>query len=47
VIGWPLGKAGRKLFAGTALFAGGTLCGYSRQTWVVLKDRAADRNGSF
>jgi hypothetical protein len=27
VTGWPIGKQGRKLFAGTALFAEGRLCG--------------------
>ena len=34
---WPIGREGRKLFSGTALFAAdGTLHGYARQTWIVL-----------
>ncbi len=37
VVGWELGREGRKLFAGTALFdAAGTLCALARQTWIVL-----------
>lgn len=36
-VGWPLGREGRKLFSGTALFAlDGTLLGCGRQTWIVL-----------
>ena len=36
VIAWPLGEDGRKLYAGTALFAeSGDLLGLSRQTWIV------------
>jgi len=36
VIAWPLGEHGRKLYAGTALFAeSGDLLGVSRQTWIV------------
>jgi len=36
-VGWPLGRDGRKLHSGTALFAAdGTLLGYARQTWIVL-----------
>jgi len=35
--GWAIGRDGRKLFSGTALFAAdGTLHGYARQTWIVL-----------
>ena len=35
--GWELGREGRKLFSGTALFrADGTLLGRARQTWIVL-----------
>jgi hypothetical protein len=35
VIGWCLEVAGRKHFAGTALFDdAGALCAYSRQTWI-------------
>jgi len=37
VLGWRLGSAGRKLFAGSALFSTeGELLGRSRQTWIVL-----------
>jgi hypothetical protein len=36
VIGWALGREGRKLFAGTALFGeDGGLRGYSRQVWIL------------
>jgi hypothetical protein len=36
VIGWPLGREGRKLQAGTAIFgADGRLCGRARQTWLL------------
>jgi len=34
VAGWPLGGDGRKLDAGTALWAGGELLGYARATWI-------------
>jgi hypothetical protein len=35
--GWELGREGRKLFSGTALFAeDGALIGRARQTWIVL-----------
>jgi hypothetical protein len=35
VAAWPLGKDGRKLFAGTALFAGdGELLAVARQVWI-------------
>lgn len=35
--GWPLGREGRKLFSGTALFGpDGVLYGFGRQTWIVL-----------
>lgn len=35
--GWPLGREGRKLFSGTALFdPGGALYGFGKQTWIVL-----------
>ncbi len=37
VIGWPLGREGRKLHAGTAVFgADGRLCGRARQTWITM-----------
>ena len=36
VASWPLGEDGRKLFAGTALFAeDGELLALARQTWIV------------
>jgi hypothetical protein len=36
VASWPLGEDGRKLHAGTALFApGGELLALARQTWIV------------
>lgn len=34
VAGWQLGDDGRKLDAGTALWAGGELLGYARATWI-------------
>ena len=35
VIAWPLGEDGRKLYAGTALFAAeGELLAIARQTWI-------------
>jgi hypothetical protein len=35
---WPLGEDGRKLYAGTALFAAdGRLLALARQTWIVPK----------
>jgi hypothetical protein len=38
VVSWPLGEDGRKLYAGTALFAeGGELLAVARQTWIVPK----------
>lgn len=37
VVGWPLGRSGRKLHAGTALVdASGTVRGRSLQTWIVV-----------
>ncbi len=37
VVGFPLGREGRKLQAGTALFDGnGVLCARARQTWIRL-----------
>ncbi|MEX2048335.1 MAG: hypothetical protein WEB90_02030, partial [Gemmatimonadota bacterium] len=36
VVSWPLGEDGRKLYAGTALFAeDGELLAYARQTWIA------------
>ena len=38
VVAWPLGEDGRKLFAGTALFAeAGDLLAIARQTWIEPK----------
>ena len=35
-VGWPLGREGRKLYSGTALFgAEGVLYGFARQTWII------------
>jgi hypothetical protein len=35
VTAWPLGEDGRKLYAGTALFAArGELLALARQTWI-------------
>jgi hypothetical protein len=34
VAGWPLGGAGRRLDAGTALWADGELLGLARATWI-------------
>lgn len=37
VIAWPLGKDGRKAFAGTALFDHqGELCGYAKAVWIAI-----------
>ena len=36
VVGWPLGGEGRKLVAGTALFAEGRLRAFARATWILL-----------
>ena len=37
VVGWPLGRDGRKLFAATVLFdAAGKALAWSRQTWILL-----------
>ena len=39
VIAWPLGEDGRKLYAGTALFAaGGERLAVARQTWIQPKN---------
>jgi hypothetical protein len=36
VVSWPLGEDGRKLFAGTALYAGsGEVLAIARQTWIA------------
>jgi hypothetical protein len=37
VIGWAIGREGRKLHAGTAVFGEqGEICARARQTWIVL-----------
>jgi hypothetical protein len=35
VVSWPLGEEGRKLHAGTALFAGDEPLAVARQTWIA------------
>ena len=36
--GWPIGRDGRKLYSGTALWAeDGTLHGFARQTWIAMR----------
>ena len=38
VTSWPLGEDGRKLFAGTALFAAdGELLALAKQVWIAPK----------
>lgn len=45
VLGWALGRAGRKLHAGTAIFgADGALKARARQTWISLQGEAASRS---
>ena len=40
VVAWPLGEDGRKLHAGTALYAAdGELLALARQTWIAPKER--------
>jgi len=40
VAAWPLGEDGRKLFAGTALFAeDGELLALAKQTWVTPRSK--------
>ena len=36
VVAWPLGRDGRKGFAGTALYRGDDLLAHARQTWIAL-----------
>jgi hypothetical protein len=37
VLGWSLGRQGRKIFAGTALFGqDGRLVARARQTWIQV-----------
>lgn len=44
VAAWPLGEDGRKLFAGTALFAeGGELLALARQVWILSPGRPKSR----
>ncbi|MHB8648589.1 MAG: hypothetical protein ACYDBR_00200 [Gaiellaceae bacterium] len=42
VLGWPLGGAGRRFLAGTALFKGDRLLAAARATWFVVGDEARD-----
>jgi hypothetical protein len=38
VVGWSLGRDGRKLQAGTAVYsAEGQLIGRARQTWIAMQ----------
>ena len=42
VTAWPLGEDGRKLFAGTALFAAdGELLALARQVWIARRRPSA------
>ena len=42
VVSWPLGEDGRKLYAGTALYAeDGELLAVARQTWIAPRPTAA------
>jgi hypothetical protein len=42
LVGWLIGRSGRKLDAASALFSpSGTLLGLSRQTWITLADGVA------
>jgi hypothetical protein len=36
-LGWRIGIERRKVFAGTALYAGAELLAFSRQTWVIIE----------
>jgi hypothetical protein len=38
VVAWGRGEEGRKLYAGTALYAGEELLAAARQTWIVPRD---------
>lgn len=39
-IGWPIGKDGRKLFSGSAIFSeSGDLIGVSKATWIAVHPR--------
>jgi hypothetical protein len=40
VVAWPLGRDGRKGFAGTAVYRGDELLARARQTWIALATRA-------
>jgi hypothetical protein len=43
VVGWPLGEAGRKLYAGTALYGeGGRPLARARATWIAPLSAAAE-----
>ena len=47
VASWPLGEEGRKLFAGTALFAeDGELLALARQTWIVPRPSGEASSGA-
>lgn len=40
VVGWPLGREGRRLHAGTALFRGGEVLAIGRAVWFEVTDGA-------
>jgi hypothetical protein len=42
VVGWPLGRDGRKLYAGTALYRGGELLAVARAVWIEVGSELAD-----
>jgi hypothetical protein len=42
VIGWPLGGAGRKLLAGTAVFLEGRPLAWAQATWILVGDGFRD-----
>src|SRR5262245_48085884 len=42
IVGWPISRSGRKLYAGTALYDGsGTVRGRSLQTWITVHPSVA------
>lgn len=48
VTSWPLGENGRKLYAGTALFAeDGELLALARQTWIAPKMEGRDTSRPY
>jgi len=45
VVGWPLGNAGRRLGAGTALYRNGDLLALGRAVWFAMSDDVRDKAG--